>query len=234
MATPHIEAPEGAYAPVVLLPGDPLRAEWISRNFLSNRKIVNQVRNCLGYTGEYKGVPVSVQGGGMGQASNAIYIHELYNMYNVETIIRVGSAGAIADHLELGDIVAATTASTDSNMTKDFIPGWTFCPTVSYDWLRKFTDICKRAHVGSITSNDYFYQADQLWWLKHEELGILAVEMETHVLYALANKFKKNALSVNTISDHLAKNEAMDSLARQTSFKEMTECVLETVVAQYE
>jgi purine-nucleoside phosphorylase len=231
MATPHIEAQDDAYAPVVLLPGDPLRAEWISRNFFKKRKIVNSVRNCLGYTGEYKGIPISVQGGGMGQASNAIYIHELYKFYGVQTIIRVGSAGAIANELNLGDIVAATTASTDSNMTKQFIPGWQFCPTVSFDWLKTFSNVCPQAHIGGITSNDWFYQEDDLWWFKHQRMGVLAVEMETHVLYALANNFNRNALSVCTISDHLAKNESMSSVKRQTSFNEMIESVLATVEA---
>ena len=124
--TPHIEAKRGAYAKTVLMPGDPLRAKWIADTFLENVKQVNSVRNCLGFTGEYKGKKVSVQAGGMGQPSNAIYITELFKLYGVGSIIRVGSTGGISNDLKVGDIVAATTASTDSKMTQNLIPGFQF------------------------------------------------------------------------------------------------------------
>ena len=136
--TPHLEAQQGDYADTVLMPGDPLRAKWIADTYLDDVKQVNSVRNCLGYTGTYNDKKISVQAGGMGQPSNAIYITELFKFYNVQTIIRVGSCGAIADSLVIGDIVAATTASTDSGMAKNLIPGFQFSPTVSFDLLQSF------------------------------------------------------------------------------------------------
>jgi len=227
--TPHIEAKQGDYADTVLMPGDPLRAKWIAETYLDNIQQVNSVRNCLGYTGQYKNKKISVQAGGMGQPSNAIYITELFEVYNVQTIIRVGSCGAIADSLSIGDIVVATTASTDSGMAKNLIPGFQFSPTVSFKLLKKFVEICPDCHVGGITANDYFYQPDSDWWKQHQKFNILAVEMETYMLYALANKYKKEALSVNTVSDHLNGTQTnMTSTQRQTSFNKMIEMVLET------
>lgn len=225
--TPHIEANPGDYAPTVLIPGDPLRAKWIAETFLEDIRCVNTVRNCLGYTGVYKGKPVSVQAGGMGQASNGIYITELYKFYDVQTIIRVGSAGGISRDLKIGDIVAALTACTDSSMTQNLIPGFVYSPAVSYELLRKFTDVCPETHVGVITSNDYFYQPDENWWKQHQRMGVLAVEMETHVLYALAAMYQRKALTVCTISDHLEHNESMTSKQRENTFDRMIECVLE-------
>lgn len=229
--TVHLEAKEGDYAEVVLLPGDPLRAKWIAETFFENIKQVNTVRNCLGFTGFYKDKRVSVQAGGMGMPSNGIYIYELYNFYDVKTIIRVGSAGGVSKNVKVGDIVAATTASTDSNMTKNFIPGYTFCPTVTYDLLERFKKFCPQAHIGGIVSSDWFYNPNNQWWVKHKEHNILAVEMETHLLYALANRFGKKALSVNTVADHLEKEtfKDMTSKERETSFNTMIESVFDTI-----
>ena len=133
--TPHNNASKGDYADVVLLPGDPLRAKWIAETFFDNPIQVNNVRNCLGYTGTYKGVRVSTQAGGMGMASNGIYIHELYNDYDVKCIIRVGSAGGVSKNVKVGDIVAATTASTDSNITNGLVNRYQISPSVTYSWL---------------------------------------------------------------------------------------------------
>jgi|TARA_X000000950_G_scaffold277903_1_gene367998 purine-nucleoside phosphorylase len=212
--TPHIEAQPGDYADTVLLPGDPLRAKWIAETFFDHPVQVNSVRNCFGYTGEYQGERISVQAGGMGMPSNSIYITELFKDYNVKTIIRVGSCGGIAKHIKVGDIVAATTATTDSAMGKTLIPGFQYSPSVDYDLLTRFMAVCPEAHVGGITSNDYFYQPNQDWWRDHQKYGILAVEMETYMLYTLAAQYKRKALSVNTVSDHfepVSKTEPFDS-----------------------
>lgn len=226
--TPHIEAKKGDYASKVLLPGDPLRAKWIAETFFKNPVQVNTVRNCLGYTGTYKGKNISVQAGGMGMASNSIYITELYNFYDVDTIIRVGSCGGIAKQVQVGDIVAATTASTDSNMGKDLIPGFTFSPSVDYTLLSKFVEQCPQAHVGGITSNDYFYQPRKNWWKEHQAYGVLAVEMETYMLYTLAAQFGRKALSVNTVADHFENtHNNMTPKQRETGFSKMIEAVLE-------
>ena len=233
--TVHLEAKEGDYADIVLLPGDPLRAKWIADTYFEDVIQVNGVRNCLGFTGYLnwndKKIKISTQGGGMGMPSNGIYIHELYNTYKVETIIRVGSCGGISENVEIGDIIAATTASTDSNMTKNFIPGYTFCPTVTYDLLERFKKFCPQAHIGGIVSSDWFYNPNNQWWVKHKEHGVLAVEMETHLLYALANRFGKKALSVNTVADHLEKEtfKDMTSKERETSFNTMIESVFDTI-----
>ena len=226
--TPHIEAKKGDYANTVLLPGDPLRAKWIAETFFNQPVQVNAVRNCLGYTGTYKGKKISVQAGGMGMASNSIYITELYNFYDVETIIRVGSCGGIAKQVQVGDIVAAMTASTDSNMGRELIPGFQFSPSVDYTLLSKFVERCPQAHVGGITSNDYFYQPKKDWWKSHQAYGVLAVEMETYMLYTLAAQFGRRALSVNTVADHFENtHNNMTPKQRETGFSKMIEAVLE-------
>ncbi len=229
--TPHIEAQKGDYADTVLMPGDPLRAKWIAHTFLTDVRQINSVRNCLGFTGVYKGRNISVQGGGMGMPSNSIYITELFKFYDVQTIIRVGSCGAIQKSIKVGDIVAATTASTDSAMGKDLIPGFYYSPSCDFNLLKKFIDKCPDAHVGGITSNDYFYQPNKDWWRHCQKYNILAVEMETYMLYALAAEYNRKALSVNTVSDHLDPNwldrKKLSSKQRETGFERMINCVLE-------
>ena len=225
--TPHIEAQQGDYADTVLLPGDPLRAKWIAETFFNDPVQVNGVRNCLGYTGTYNGKQISVQAGGMGMPSNAIYITELFKFYNVEKIIRVGSCGGIAKHVQVGDIVAATTASTDSAMGRQLVKDFQISPSVDNELLQSFLKHCPFAHVGSIVSNDYFYQPNEHWWKELQTYGTLAVEMETYILYTLAGQFNKKALSVNTVSDHFEyTNKNMTPKERETGFSEMIEAVL--------
>jgi purine-nucleoside phosphorylase len=225
--TPHIEAKPGDYADTVLLPGDPLRAKWIAETFLKDPMQVNSVRNCLGYTGTYNGKQISVQAGGIGMPSNAIYITELFKFYNVQTIIRVGSCGGIAKHVQVGDIVAATTASTDSAMGKQLVDGFQISPSVDHGLLSSFLAQCPLAHVGSIVSNDYFYHPNEHWWKELQTYGTLAVEMETYILYTLAAQFEKKALSVNTVSDHFEYTDKnMTAKERETGFSEMIEAVL--------
>ena len=224
--TPHLEARTGAYSDTVLMPGDPLRAKWIAENFLEDAVKVNSVRNCLGYTGTYKGRKVSVQASGMGQASLGIYAHELYNFYGVEKIVRVGSCGGIAPHLKVGDVVVALSAATDNAMTDNLAPGFRLSPCCDYNMLRDYMSQNSDAFVGQMVSNDYFYQPYSQWHITLEKLGILAVDMETHVLYSLAIRFGKKALSVNTVSDHLTSGEQMSSKEREQGLGFMVETVL--------
>tara|TARA_B100001094_G_scaffold313397_1_gene351145 strand:- start:283 stop:969 length:687 start_codon:yes stop_codon:yes gene_type:complete len=225
--TPHIEAKPNDYADTVLLPGDPLRAKWIAETYFDDLVQVNGVRNCLGYTGTYNDKRISVQAGGMGMPSNAIYITELFKFYNVEKIIRVGSCGGIAKHVQVGDIVAATTASTDSAMGRQLVKDFQISPSVDNELLQSFLKHCPLAHVGSIVSNDYFYQPNEHWWKELQTYGTLAVEMETYILYTLAAQFDKKALSVNTVSDHFEyTNKNMTPKERETGFSKMIEAVL--------
>ena len=234
--TPHIEAKKGDYSDIVLLPGDPLRAKWIADTYLDEVKQVNSVRNMLGFTGylywnDSKRL-VSVQGGGMGMASNAIYIHELYNVYDVQTIIRVGSCGGISSDVKVGDLVVASTAHTDNAMTKNFING-TFCPSATPHLLQSYMGLYSSiAYAGPIMSSDWFYNPNEDWWKEQEKLGTLAVEMETHILYALAHKFKKEALSICTVADHLKfPNQIhLTSKQRETGFDRMMKSIFNSLL----
>jgi len=228
--TPHIEAQTGAYHDTVLMPGDPLRAKWIAENFLEDAVLVNSVRNCLGYSGTYKGKHVSVQASGMGQASLGIYSHELFEEYNVENIIRVGSCGAISPNLIVGDIVVAMSSATDNAMTDNLAPGFRLSPCCDYYMLEKYMRVDPSAYVGQMVSNDYFYQPNLDWFKPLRDMGILAVDMETHVLYSIANRFNKKALSINTVSDHLEKNMSMSSEEREKGLGVMIENVLRSIL----
>lgn len=227
--TPHIEAKDGDYSDIVLMPGDPLRAKWIAENFLENTILVNSVRNCLGYTGTYKGKPVSLQASGMGQASLGIYVHELYNFYHVNKIIRVGSCGGIDPKLKVGDIVVAMSAATDNSMTNNLIPGFKLSPCCDYELLNCYMKINPQAYVGQMVSNDYFYQPNENWYKSFLDMGVLSVDMETHVLYSLSMRFGKKSLSVNTVSDHLITRNQMSSKEREQGFSHMVETILESI-----
>ena len=227
--TPHIEANKGDYHDIVLMPGDPLRAKWIAENFLMNCKQVNSVRNCLGYSGTFARKSVSVQASGMGQASLGIYAHELYNFYDVEKIIRVGSCGGISPNVKVGDIVVAMTSATDNAMTSNLIPGYKLSPCCDYESLQNYMEIDPTAHVGQIVSSDYFYNPNEIWYEPFAQMNVLAVEMETHLLYSLAMRFGKKALSVNTVSDHFYNEENMSSKEREQGLGDMIENVLRSV-----
>lgn len=227
--TPHIEAKPGDYYSTVLMPGDPLRAKYIAENFLTDVVCVNTVRNCLGYSGKYKEKEVSIQASGMGQPSLGIYAYELYNFYNVQRIIRVGSCGGISPELNVGDIVVALTASTDSCMTENLVPGFKISPACDYGLLKDFVDVCSESIVGPIVSNDYFYQPNSEWFKPLIEFGILGVDMETHLLYTISMKYGKKSLSVNTVSDHLIKGHQMTSKEREIGLNNMIENVLESI-----
>ncbi len=234
MTTPHIEASSGEFAKTVLMPGDPLRAKLIAETFLDDVKCVTQVRNVLGYTGTYKGKPISVMASGMGVPSISIYAFELYNSYGVEEIIRIGSCGSIHDDIKLGDIVIGMAASTDSNVNRTRFNQWDFAACADYGLLSQVVDTSKRLNkkvtVGNIFTADLFYTPQPEVFATMEKLGILAVEMEAAGLYGVAAECGKKALTVLTVSDHIKTGESMSSEARQNSFKDMMELTLESIL----
>ena len=240
--TPHIKAVPGDFAKTVLMPGDPLRSEFIAKNFLTDARLVNDVRGVHGYTGTYKGVPVSVMASGMGIPSIGIYSHELYNVFGVDNIIRVGSAGAISENVHVRDIVIAQGACTNSAFGNQFRLNGTFAPIGSYELLRCAADMADELslpyHVGNILSSDTFYNDDDgipdalkstLPWAK---MGVLAVEMEAAGLYMTAARHGKRALAICTVSDHIVTGEATTSDERQTSFTDMMTLALEVAAKQ--
>ena len=237
MPTPHNSANPGDFAKTVLMPGDPLRAKFIAETFLEDAKLVNNVRGIHGYTGAYKGVPVSVMASGMGMPSIGIYSYELYDQYGVENIIRIGSAGAISAKLKLRDVVAAQGACTNSNYAHQYgLPG-PFAPIADYTLLETAVaaarEIGVEMPVGNVLSSDTFYDASQSA-MKWAELGVLAVEMEAAALYMNAAKLGKRALAICSISDSFVTGEELDAAERQTSFTTMMKIALETAVKMAE
>ena len=239
--TPHIAAAPEDFGKTVLMPGDPLRAKFIAETFLTDPVLINNVRGVQGYTGLYRGVRVSVMASGMGMPSMGIYSYELFNIFGVQNILRVGSAGAMQEQLKLRDIVLGMGACTDSRYANQFhLPG-SFAPVCSYALLSAAAQCAKAAgarfHVGNLVSSDAFYgdEADlpeaqkscALWG----KMGVLAVEMEAAALYMNAARAGKNALAICTISDHLLTGEATDAQQRQTSFTQMMQIALETAAA---
>lgn len=229
--TPHIGAQLGEIAETVLLPGDPLRAKFIAENFLEDVKEYNTVRGMYGYTGYYKGKRISVQGSGMGIPSIGIYSYELIHFYGVKNLIRIGSAGAISDKLDLYDIVIGMGACTDSNFADQYALDGTFAPTASYELLQKAVDIAKEqnkeVHVGNILSSDVFYGDKGLDSLRNwAKMGVLCVEMEAAGLYMNAARAGVNALTILTISDCPLEGKATTSHERQVAFTNMMEIAL--------
>ncbi len=229
--TPHIEAKRGDYAEAVLLPGDPLRAKWVAETFLENPRLVNRVRNCLGYTGTWKGKPVSVQATGMGQPSLGIYVHELIETFGARTLIRIGSCGALVEKAKLRDLVIAMTATTDSAMNRDVFGMYSYAPPADFGLLRKAVELAEarggRFHVGGIVSSDVFYHPEGK--AVYEVLarhGVLAVEMETAALYTLAARHDRRALAICAVSDSLVTGEQLGADDRQSTLTEMIEVAL--------
>ena len=226
------EANIGDIAKVVLMPGDPLRAKYVAENYLENPVCFNTVRNMFGYTGTYKGKKISVMGSGMGIPSIGLYAYELYNFFDVESIIRIGSAGGIGEDIKLRDVVIAMGASTNSAFAAQYnFPG-TYAPMASYNLLKHAVFAAEKikvnAVVGPVFTADQFYNADVSAAAKYREMGILAVEMETAGLYMTAAKCKKQALSILTISDLVFTGEGLSAMDRQNSFTDMMEIALET------
>ncbi len=227
----HIGAKQGEIAPTVLMPGDPLRAKYFAETFLEDVFCFNQVRGMLGFTGRYGDKRVSVMGSGMGIPTLSIYVHELVTEYEVKTLIRVGTCGALQAELEIGDIVLAMAASTDSHINKLRFDGMDYAPTASFPLLLKAYQAAQerraRVHVGGIFSSDTFYGDDRGWWKKWAAFGVLVVEMETAGLYTLAAKFKVDALSVLTVSDNAVSGEFATAEQREQGFPLMAEIALE-------
>lgn len=237
MSTPHIEAQNGDYAETVLLPGDPLRAKYIAENFLTNVKQVNSVRNAFGYTGEYKGHRISVQGSGMGIPSMSIYINELVRFYGVKTIIRVGSCGGMAPGVKLRDVCLASGSSTDSAVVANsFAAGVHFAPLADFKLLDTAYHVAKNMgigpKVGDIFAADRFYN-DDIDMKKLADYGVIGTEMESAGLYLLAAKLHFRALSVLTVSDLLfGSQEKTTAAEREKTFNDMIKISLETAIAQ--
>jgi len=231
--TAHNAATEGQIAKTVLMPGDPLRAKYIAENYLENVTCFNTVRNMLGFTGSYKGKPVSVMGHGMGIPSIGIYTYELFNFYDVDNIIRIGSAGALSDDLDLKDLVIAMGACTDSNYAKQYqLPG-TYAPIASYPLMQKAIEEAQKRGikiaVGNVLSSDMFYNANKSANDAWKSMGVLCIEMEAAALYMNAAKAGKNALCILSISDHIYKGTELSAQERQLGFKNMIEVALDII-----
>ncbi len=231
--TPHINAIPSDFAKTVLMPGDPLRAKFIAETFLEDARLVNSVRGINGYTGTYKGVPVSVMASGMGMPSMAIYSYELYNFFDVDNIIRIGSAGAINPNIKIRDLVIGMGACTNSNYASQYRLNGTFAPICSYNLLKTCTDTAieldLEVKVGNLYSSDTFYD-DSGTTADWGKMGVMAVEMEAAALYMNAARLGKNALAICTISDHILTGEATTAAERQTTFTDMMKLALETAV----
>lgn len=236
--TPHIKAVPSDFGQTVLMPGDPLRSKFIAETFLENPVLVNNVRGVQGYTGTYKGTRVSVMASGMGMPAIGIYSHELFNFFEVQNIMRIGSAGAMQPQIRVRDIVMGQGACTDSSWAAQYHLSGSFAPICSYEMLTKAVasaeELGARYHVGNILSSDAFYgdhegvpeglDANYGW----RKMGVMAVEMEAAALYMNAARYGKNALCICTISDHLLTGEQTTSEERQNSFTQMMEVALET------
>lgn len=233
LPTPHISAKKEDIAKNVLMPGDPLRAKFIAENFLSDIKCINSVRNMLGYTGKYKNETVSVMGSGMGMASMGIYSYELFNFYGVENIVRIGSAGAINEKVNMKDIIIAMGACTDSNYAMQYKLGGSFAPVASFNLLESAVKSSIKSgvkpFVGNVLSSDVFY-SDINSLYDWQKMGVLAVEMESAALYMNAARLNKNALCILTVSDCPLKGESLSSEEREKGFGKMVEIALNTVV----
>ncbi len=233
----HIAAEAGQIAPLVLMPGDPLRARWIAETFLEDAACYSQVRGMFGYTGTYRGERVSVQGSGMGLPSLSIYAHELFAEYDVQTIVRVGSCGALSESLGLRDIVLASGACTDSSMNRIRFEGLDYAPVADFGLLRAAYDAAMakdlpvQTKVGLIFSADSFYSARPDLTRRMADYGVLAVEMEASALYTLAAMFGRRALTACTVSDHIVTGEETTAQEREQTFGHMVEIALEAMLA---
>lgn len=228
----HIGAAPGDIAPVVLLPGDPLRARWIAETFLEDARCYTEVRGMYGYTGTWRGHRVSVQGSGMGQPSMAIYVTELFREYDVQSVVRVGSCGALNERVAVRDLVIASGACTDSSMNRHAFHGLDYAPVADFGLLRGAVEAAEERsggspfHVGLIHSSDSFYAARPELVDPMIAHGVLAVEMEASALYTLAARHRRRALTICTVSDHIVTGEHTTALEREQTFGEMVEIAL--------
>ena len=234
MATPHINAEDGAFAETILLPGDPLRAKYIAETFLTDVVLVHDVRNMFGYTGFYKGTKISVMGTGMGVPSISIYAKELITEYGVKNLIRVGSAGAVSLDVKVRDVIIAMGACTDSGVNRARFQGQDFAAIANYELLANAVTAAKakgiKAQVGNVFTADLFYSPNSTMFDTVENMNVLAVEMEAAGLYGVAAEFGANALCVVTISDHIRTGEVTTAEERQLTFNDMIELTLESIL----
>jgi len=231
--TPHLEAKKGDIAETVLMPGDPQRARFIADNFLDNAVQYNNIRGMLGFTGKYKGIRLSVQGSGMGVPSMGIYSYELFKFYDVQNIIRIGTAGALHDDLRIGDIILAMGACTNSNYASQYNLSGVFAPIADFSLLDAAVAKAKGSKfsfmAGNILTSDTFYNADEKAAIMWKSMGVLAVEMECAALYMNAAFLRKRALGILTVSDHIFTGESSTPEQRRVSFTEMMQLALDTV-----
>lgn len=235
MATPHINAEPGDFADAVIMPGDPLRAKFIAENYLDEARQVNDVRNMLGFTGRYKGQPLSVLGHGMGIPSCSIYCSELVNSFGVKRLFRAGSCGAVSKKVRLRDIIIAMGACTDSKVNRVRFRGHDFAAIADYELLQTAVAQAKQKglahHVGNVFSADLFYTPEPEMFELMEKYQVYGVEMEAAGIYGLAAEFGAKALTICTVSDHIVSGERLSAEERQVGFKEMIELILETAIA---
>ncbi|KJZ24329.1 purine-nucleoside phosphorylase [Epibacterium sp. DP7N7-1] len=233
--TVHIGSQKGDYAETVLLPGDPYRAKWAAETFLSDVRLVNEVRGMLGYTGMWNGHRVSIQGSGMGMPSLSIYTNELIRDFDVQTLIRIGSCGGMQPHVKVRDVIIAMTATSVNTPSRTIFKDVNFAPSADWSLLRNAVQAAEAQglspHVGGIYSSDTFY--DERPDLNEQMVrhGVLGVEMEAAELYTLAARYGRRALAVLTVSDHLQTGEALPSEERERSFGEMVEIALAAAFA---
>ena len=232
----HIGGQPGDIAERVLLPGDPMRAKWIAETFLQDAKCYTQVRGMLGFTGTYQGVRVSVQGSGMGMPSASIYTHELINEYGAKSLIRIGSCGALAEDLQLGDVIAAIGSATDSNMNRVRFDGLIdYAPVADFSLLRTAAEVADRRgvalRVGPILAADAFYTDRPDLYDTLADYGVLAVKMESAAIYTIAARYGAKALTILTVSDHIKRGDKMDAAQREQGFSDMVQIGLDTAIA---
>ena len=232
--TPHIEASRGDFAETVLMPGDPLRAKALAENHLENVRQVNSVRNMFAFTGTFKGVPVSIMGSGMGMPSISIYAHELFDYYAVKQIIRVGTCGGLLADMQVGDLVLGSAASTDSAMNRQRVGGWDLAANADFDLLQRVHEKAVQAglkiRTGNVFSSDWFYNPDESFIGRAQKMGILALDMESAALYALAQQFGRKALTILSVSDVIPTGEQASHETRQNAFGKIIDVVLDAVL----
>lgn len=228
--TPHIEANPGDFASTCLLPGDPLRAEYIAENFLTDVKKVNTIRNMLAFTGDYQGTPVSVMGSGMGIPSISIYAKELITEYSVKNLIRVGSCGAVSSSIKIRDILIGIGASTDSGVNRQRFQGFDYAAIADYDIIKALNTAAETLNIavknGNLFSSDLFYTPNSSMFDTMETMNILGVEMEAAGLYGIAAQYGARAATICTVSDHIRTSESTSPEERKSSFEEMMSIAL--------
>jgi len=232
--TPHIEAARGDFAETVLMPGDPLRAKALAENYLDDVRQVNSVRNMFGFTGTYKGIPVSIMGSGMGMPSISIYAHELFDYYGVQQIIRVGTCGGLSADMAVGDLVLATAASTDSVMNRERLGGCDLSAAADFGLLSRVHSAAVAAglniRTGNVFASDWFYHPDDTFIEKLQKIDILAIDMESAALYALAQQHRRRALTILSVSDVIPTGEHASHETRQNAFGAVINVVLDAVL----